>query len=76
VDSHRTHQKDDETTAAAIERVKNAYLMGRMTFHAANFTETFVQYPPSQSPASLTIDQMEKEVEAQIKAMAKAPKTQ
>jgi arylsulfatase A-like enzyme len=57
-------------------RVKNAYLMGWMTFHAADFIETFVQYPPSQSPASFTIDQIEKDVENKIKAMAKAPKTQ
>jgi arylsulfatase A-like enzyme len=57
-------------------RVKNAYLMGWMTFHAANFIQTFVEYPPSQSPASFTIDQMEKDVEAKIKAMAIVPKTQ
>ncbi len=57
-------------------RVKNAYLMGWMTFHAANFIETFVQYPPSQTPASFTVDQLEKEVEAKIKAMATTPKTQ
>jgi arylsulfatase A-like enzyme len=57
-------------------RVKNAYLMGWMTFHAANFIDTFVEYPPSQTPASFTIDQMEKEVEAKIKAMAKAPATE
>jgi arylsulfatase A-like enzyme len=57
-------------------RVKNAYLMGWMTFHAAEFIETFVQYPPSQTPASFTIDQMEKDVEMKIKAMATAPKTQ
>jgi arylsulfatase len=57
-------------------RVKNAYLMGWMTFHAANFIETFVEYPPSQPPASFTVDQIEKDVEAQIKAMAKTPKTQ
>ncbi len=56
-------------------RVKNAYLMGWVTFHAAGFIETFVQYPPSQTPASFTIDQIEKDVEAKIKAMAKTPKT-
>jgi arylsulfatase A-like enzyme len=56
-------------------RVKNAYAMGWMTFHAAEFIETFVQYPPSQTPASFTIDQMEKDVENKIKAMAKNPKT-
>jgi arylsulfatase A-like enzyme len=56
-------------------RVKNAYLMGWMTFHAAGFIDTFVEYPPSQTPASFTIDQIEKDVEMKIKAMATAPKT-
>ena len=54
-------------------RVKNAYLMGWITFHAADFLETFVSYPPSQEPASFTIDQVAKNVEEQIKAMAKHP---
>ncbi len=56
-------------------RVKNAYLMGWMTFHAAEFIETFEQYPPSQTPASFTVDQIEKDVEDKIKAMATTPKT-
>ena len=56
-------------------RVKNSYFMGWMTFHAAEFIDTFVQYPPSQTPASFTVDQIEKDVESKIKAMAKAPKT-
>jgi arylsulfatase len=51
-------------------RVTNAYLMGWMTMYAANFLETFVQYPPSQEPASFTIDQIAKDVEAKIKANA------
>jgi arylsulfatase A-like enzyme len=55
-------------------RVKNAYLMGWMTFHAAGFLDTFVQYPPSQPPASFTIDQIEKDVEAKIRELAKASK--
>ena len=57
-------------------RVKNAYLMGWMTFHAAEFIETFVQYPPSQAPASFTVDQIEKDVENRVKEMATTPKTQ
>jgi arylsulfatase len=52
-------------------RVKNAYLMGWITFHAADFLETFVAYPPSQEPASFTIDQVAKDVDEKIKAMAK-----
>ena len=55
------------TTTGAF---KNAYLMGWMTFHAAEFLETFVEYPPSQEPASFTIDQIAKDVEARIKANA------
>jgi arylsulfatase A-like enzyme len=51
-------------------RVKNAYLMGWMTFHAAEFLQTFVEYPPSQPPASFTIDQIERSVEDMIKANA------
>lgn len=51
-------------------RIENAYLMGQVTFHAAKFLETFVEYPPSQEPASFTIDQISKSVEARIKANA------
>jgi arylsulfatase len=50
--------------------------MGWMTFHAAGFLDTFVEYPPSQAPASFTIDQIEKEVERKIRTMATTPKTQ
>jgi arylsulfatase A-like enzyme len=57
-------------------RVKNAFLMGWMTFYAAGFLDTFVEYPPSQAPASFTIDQIEKEVERKIRTMATTPKTQ
>jgi hypothetical protein len=51
-------------------RVKNAFLMGAMTFHAAAFLQTFVEYPPSQTPASFTTDQIERDVEEKIKANA------
>jgi arylsulfatase len=51
-------------------RITNAYLMGWMTFHAAQLLETFVEYPPSQEPASFTIDQIAKDIEAKIKANA------
>jgi arylsulfatase A-like enzyme len=49
-------------------RVDNAYLMGWMTIHAGALLETFVEYPPSQEPASFTIDQIQRDVEAKIKA--------
>jgi Sulfatase/Resolvase, N terminal domain len=57
-------------------RVKNAYLMGWMTFHAAAFLDTFVEYPPSQEPASFTIDQIERDVEAKIRDLARKPPPQ
>jgi hypothetical protein len=47
-----------------------------LIIYTANFIQTFVEYPPSQAPASFTIDQMEKDVEAKIKAMAKTPPVQ
>ena len=56
-------------------RVKNAYLMGWMTFHAAAFLDTFVQYPPSQAPASFTIDQIQKDVDRKIRKLARQPGT-
>ena len=53
-------------------RIKNAYLMGWLTWHAVDFLDTFIDYPPSQPPASFTIDQVEADVEAKIKARAEA----
>lgn len=47
-------------------RIENAYLMGEMTFHAAAFLETFKEYPPSQRPASFSIDQIRKSVDKVI----------
>jgi len=41
-----------------------------ITFHSAAFLETFVEYLPSQEPASFTIDQVARDVEAKIKANA------
>ncbi len=51
-------------------RITNAYLMGWMTMHAAEFLQTFVEYPPSQEPASFTIDQIARDVERKIKERA------
>jgi len=47
-------------------RVENAYLMGELTFHAGAFLETFKEYPPSQRPASFSIDQIRKDVDEVI----------
>jgi arylsulfatase A-like enzyme len=53
--------------------VKNDYLMGQITFHAAAFLQTFIEYPPSQDPPSFSIDQVQRDVDAKIKAMATKP---
>ena len=50
--------------------VKNDYLIEQAIFHAASFIDSFVAYPPSQAPASFTIDQIQKDADAKIKAMA------
>ena len=47
-------------------RAKNAYLMGQVTFHAAAFLDTFKEYPPSQRPASFSIDQVRATVDKVI----------
>jgi hypothetical protein len=52
-------------------RVQNAYLMGWITFHAAAFLKTFVDYPPSQIPASFTIDQIQESVDRRIEQKQK-----
>jgi len=41
-----------------------------MTFHAT-FRETFVEYPPSQTPASFTIDQIQESVDKRIEQKQK-----
>jgi arylsulfatase len=40
--------------------------MGELTFHAGAFLETFKEYPPSQRPASFSIDQIRKDVDEVI----------
>jgi arylsulfatase len=45
---------------------KNAYLISLASFQAAKFLETFVEYPPSQKPASFSIDQVRAAVDAKI----------
>lgn len=47
-------------------QTKNVYLNFFATIRAANFLETFVQYPPSQKPASFSIDQIRKQVDEKI----------
>jgi arylsulfatase len=54
-------------------RVKNAYLMGWVTTKAAEFIETFGEWPPSQFPASFTINYFEEDANKRaMEAMEKA----
>ena len=55
-------------------RVKNTYLMGYVNLKAAAFLQTFKDYPPSQIPASFTIDQVVKDIDRRIEALS-APAT-
>jgi arylsulfatase len=45
---------------------KNDYLIFGGTMRAAAFLETFVEYPPSQRPASFSIDQVRADVDKRI----------
>lgn len=45
---------------------KNDYLIFHGTRKAAAFLQTFVEYPPSQRPASFSIDQIRADVDKQI----------
>ena len=55
-------------------RVKNAYLKGWLNLKAAAFLQTLKDYPPSQVPASFTIDQVVKDIDRRIEALS-APAT-
>ncbi|CAG9228691.1 Arylsulfatase [Paraburkholderia tropica] len=45
---------------------KNSYLTAIATMKASVFLQTFVAYPPSQRPASFSIDQVRKQVDQKI----------
>jgi hypothetical protein len=47
-------------------RIEDAYLIGEVTFHAAAFLDMFKEYPPSQRPASFSIDQVRRNVDKVI----------
>jgi len=49
---------------------RNDFKLAQMTMHAAEFLQTFVEYPPSQEPASFSIDQIARDVEVKIKENA------
>ncbi|WP_439668838.1 Arylsulfatase A or related enzyme [Cupriavidus necator] len=50
---------------------KNAYLTEIGTMKAAAFLQTFVNYPPSQRPASFSIDQVREQVDKKIEESMK-----
>jgi arylsulfatase len=50
---------------------KNVYLTVVATSKAAKFLETFVEYPPSQRPASFSIDQIRSDVDKKIEEKMK-----
>ena len=50
-------------------RANNVYLVFDGTRRAAEFLQTFVEYPPSQAPASFSIDQIEDAVKKKIAQM-------
>jgi arylsulfatase A-like enzyme len=50
---------------------KNVYLVAMATMKATAFLETFVAYPPSQRPASFSIDQVRRQVDKKIDASFK-----
>lgn len=47
---------------------ENAYVMFEGGRRAGNFLQTFIDYPPSQIPASFTIDQAVADVKTKVKA--------
>jgi arylsulfatase len=52
---------------------KNGYLLAQMIFHASAFLETFIDFPPSQTPDSFTIDGFEEKVNRAIAEKAGKP---
>ncbi|MBH3430331.1 arylsulfatase [Pseudomonas alkylphenolica] len=52
--------------------VKNSYLLAAGVAKAARFLQTFIAYPPSQKPASFSIDQIRAAVDAKIEENSKA----
>ncbi|MFL8991100.1 arylsulfatase [Pseudomonas sp. QLc11A] len=51
--------------------VKNSYLMAAGVAKAARFLQTFIEYPPSQKPASFSVDQIRAAVDAKIEEKLK-----
>lgn len=51
--------------------VKNDFVIAQVVFHSIEFLETFVNYPPSQLPASFSPDGVEKEINKGIEKILK-----
>ncbi len=51
--------------------VRNDYLLVKGQLKAADFLQTFVDYPPSQAPASFNIEGVRKHVDEQIEMFKK-----
>ncbi len=49
-------------------QTENAFVMFEGTRRASEFLQTFVEFPPSQIPASFTIDQTEDAVKRKVQA--------
>jgi arylsulfatase len=47
-------------------RTENAYMFAQAVMRAAAFLQTFVEYPPSQRPASFSVDQIVEDVKKKI----------
>ncbi|MCP3417218.1 MULTISPECIES: arylsulfatase [Bradyrhizobium] len=47
-------------------RVENAYLVAQGVMRSAAFLQTFADYPPSQRPASFSIDQVRRQVDKKV----------
>jgi arylsulfatase A-like enzyme len=53
-------------------RTDNAYLTADAVIRSAAFLQTFVEYPPSQKPASFSVDQIVEEVKQKIEQRQKS----
>ena len=52
---------------------RNAYLLAYGVMHTSGFLETFVEYPPSQPPASFSVDQIVEDVKKRISQQHPGP---
>ncbi len=55
---------------------ENGYLIFDVSLRAQAFLKTFIEYPPSQEPASFSIDQVARDVENKIKENAAKARVQ